>query len=284
MQLALIRVAGDERFAVRESDDQGWMVIDGEGHAVRTLGQAVEAVTRQGFTPDAPRVREDGFGAVARGARKILAIGLNYRAHIEETGSEVPDSPVVFAKYPSAVTGPYDPILLDPALTGELDYESELAVVIGAPARRVSPEAALDHVFGYAVANDVSSRDLQRRDSQFSRSKSMDTFCPLGPWITTADVVGDPQKLRVRSFVNGEPRQDSETSLMMRGVAELISYLSQTMTLESGDVILSGTPRGVGLGFSPPRFLQPGDIVRCEIEGLGAIENPVVLDSAARRA
>lgn len=279
MQLALIRVAGEEKFAVRESEEVDWTLV--HDNAVRTLPQAIEWLSANPLEAGATRVQGDGFGAVARSARKILAIGLNYRAHIEETNSEVPTSPVVFAKYTSSVTGPYDPILLDPSLTGQLDYESELAVVIGKPTRRVSPEDALDHVFGYAVANDVSSRDLQASDSQFSRSKSMDTFCPLGPWITTTDQVGDPQRLRIRSFVNGEARQDADTSLMMRGVAELISYLSQTMTLETGDVILSGTPKGVGLGFTPPRFLNPGDTVRCEIEGLGAIENRVVLDAAA---
>ena len=206
---------------------------------------------------------------------KIMAIGLNYDDHIRETGAQRPAQPIVFAKYTSSLNGPRDPIVVDPRLTGEPDYEAELAVVIGTPARWVTRENAAGHILGYTVANDVSARDHQRADGQFSRSKSMDTFCPIGPWIITRNEVPDPQGLRIRSFVNGAPRQDSSTAKMIFGVYELIEYLSRTMTLEAGDVILTGTPHGVGQGMKPPVFLADGDVVRCEIEGIGALENPV---------
>lgn len=207
---------------------------------------------------------------------KVLAIGLNYQDHIRETGARQPERPVVFAKYTNALSGPMDPIVVDNSLTEQADYESELAVVIGRRTRRVSEEEALSAVFGYAVGNDVSARDWQRKDAQFSRSKSMDTFCPIGPWITTADAVPDPQALDIGSVVNGEQRQQSNTKEMIFSVAFLISFLSQTLTFEPGDVILTGTPHGVGFAMEPPRFLATGDVVRCEIEGLGAIENAVV--------
>lgn len=212
---------------------------------------------------------------------KVLAIGLNYMDHIREQGAEPPHRPVVFAKYTNALTGPFDPIVVEPELTEQADYEAELGVVIGRRCRKATRANALDFVFGYTVANDVSARDWQRLDAQFSRSKSMDTFCPIGPWITTADEIPDPQALGIRSFVNGEPRQDSTTREMVFDVAYLIEFLSRTMTLEPGDVILTGTPHGVGFAMEPPRFLKAGDVVRCEIDGLGAIENPVSLLPAA---
>lgn len=212
---------------------------------------------------------------------KILAIGLNYMDHIRETGSPVPERPMVFAKYPSSLNDPFGDVVMDPDLTREGDYEVELAVIIGRRARRVPADSALDHVYGYAVANDVSARDWQRRDSQISRSKSFDTFCPLGPWITTADEVPNPQALTLRTWVNGELRQNSSTKEMVHGVAELIAFLARGMTLEPGDVILTGTPHGVGFAMDPPRFLAPGDVVRCEIDGLGAIENRMVAAAAA---
>ncbi|NJD28040.1 MAG: fumarylacetoacetate hydrolase family protein [Chloroflexi bacterium] len=212
---------------------------------------------------------------------KIIAIGLNYLDHIRETGATRPDRPVVFAKFSSSVIGPYDDIVIEPDLTSQGDYEAELAVVIGRPARRVSEANALQHVFGYLVANDVSARDWQKPDGQLSRSKSMDTFCPLGPWITAADQVPNPSALAIRSWVNGESRQDSSTAEMVFSISQLISFLSQTMTLEPGDVILTGTPHGVGFARNPPVFLAEGDVVRCEVEGLGYIENKVARPKAS---
>jgi len=207
---------------------------------------------------------------------KILAIGLNYLDHIRESETEAPERPILFAKFPSSVNDPYGEIVLDRELTERGDYEVELAVVIGKRTRGVSERDALESVFGYTVANDVSARDWQRADGQFDRSKSFDTFCPIGPWITTADEVRDPQGLALKSWVNGELRQDSSTKEMLFGVAHLIHYLARGMTLEPGDVVLTGTPHGVGFAMDPPRYLAPGDVVECEVEGLGRIRNPVV--------
>lgn len=206
---------------------------------------------------------------------KLLGIGLNYRAHAAETGAELPAEPLVFAKLTSAVTDPGGPVRR-PAYTAELDYEGELAVVIGRRARAVPEARALEHVFGYAVVDDVTARDRQRAEPRWVRAKGGDTFAPLGPWVTTADEVPDPQDLEIRTTVNGEPRQRGSTRDMIFGVAELIAYLSAQFTLDPGDVICTGTPAGVGAARTPQAFLQPGDRVRVEISGLGAIEHEVV--------
>ena len=184
----------------------------------------------------------------------------------------MPDQPLIFSKLVSSIVGPSGPVIR-PDYTKELDYEAELAVVIGTTARDVAPERALDHVFGYAVMDDVSARDLQRSEPQWVRAKGDDTFGPFGPWVTTADEVPDPQALLVRSWVNGEPRQDSTTADMIFTVAVLVSWCSRNFTLAPGDVIATGTPPGVGNGRTPPVFLQPGDRVRIEVERLGAIEH-----------
>lgn len=207
---------------------------------------------------------------------KLLAIGLNYRDHAAETGMDLPLAPLLFGKFPSSVTGPTDDVRVTPAMTRKCDYEVELAAVIGRPALDVDAASALEHVGAYAVANDLSSRDVQFAEPQWIRSKSFDGFCPLGPWLTTADEVADPQALGIRAWVNDEVRQDSSTEQMVFGVAELIAYLSQGITLETGDVILTGTPAGVALGMSEPRWLTPGDVVRCAIDGLGEISNRII--------
>ncbi len=196
---------------------------------------------------------------------KIVAVGLNYRTHAAEAGMDVPPEPLLFFKPPSSVIGPLDPIVY-PALSQQVDYEGELAVIIGRRARNVSPEEAHDFILGYACGNDVTARDLQRRDDQWTRAKGFDTFCPLGPCIVT-DL--DPAHLAIRTRVNGEIRQNATTADMVFSVAELIATISQVMTLEPGDVILTGTPSGVGP-------LQPGDVVEVEIEGIGTLRNPVV--------
>ena len=206
---------------------------------------------------------------------KLIGIGLNYRDHAAETGKAVPTTPLLFAKMPTAVTGPAGPVVL-PAYTAEPDFEGELAVVIGREARDVSVDRALAHVFGYAVMNDVSARDRQREEPQWVRAKGADTFAPWGPWITTADEVPDPQALRVRTWVSDELMQDGTTADMVFTVAELIAFISGSFTLEPGDVITTGTPAGVGVARTPPRFLRPGDTVRVAIDGLGEIAHPVV--------
>jgi 2-keto-4-pentenoate hydratase/2-oxohepta-3-ene-1,7-dioic acid hydratase in catechol pathway len=205
---------------------------------------------------------------------KILCVGLNYRAHAEEQGARLPDRPLLFAKWPTALIGPGDPIVL-PAITSEVDYEGELGVVIGTRVKGISAAHALEAVRGYVCANDVTARDLQRADRQFTRSKSLDGFCPVGPQLVPAAAIADPQALRLRTLVNGELRQDSSTADMIFAVAELIAFASEAITLEPGDLLLTGTPSGVGVFREPPVFLADGDEVTVEIEGIGALTNPV---------
>jgi 2-keto-4-pentenoate hydratase/2-oxohepta-3-ene-1,7-dioic acid hydratase in catechol pathway len=205
---------------------------------------------------------------------KIVAIGLNYKDHARERGVEPPKQPLIFAKFTSSVTGPGAPIRWDPRLTEMVDYEAELGVVIGREARNVREADALSYAFGYTVLNDVTARDMQRGDGQWVRGKSLDTFCPMGPSIVTADEISDPQSLWIRSAVNGERMQGSNTSEMIFGVAELIAYISRAFTLRPGDIIATGTPGGVGEFRDPPVFLKDGDVVTCEIERIGKLENP----------
>jgi len=205
---------------------------------------------------------------------KIVCVGLNYRDHAEEQGVELPEEPLLFAKWPNTLIGPGDPIVIPPLVT-RCDYEAELGVVIGETVARASKENALEAVRGYVCANDVSARDLQFKDGQWTRGKSVDTFCPVGPLVPAAEI-GDPHALRIRAIVSGEVLQDSTTANLIFGVDEIISYASQTLTFEPGDLILTGTPAGVGVFRDPPRLLRPGDEVTIEIEGLGALTNPVV--------
>jgi 2-keto-4-pentenoate hydratase/2-oxohepta-3-ene-1,7-dioic acid hydratase in catechol pathway len=204
---------------------------------------------------------------------KIICVGLNYRGHTREQGAEVPDTPILFAKWPTALIGAGEPIVL-PAISSSVDYEAELGVVIGVRAKQVPATEALGLVRGYLCANDVSARDLQFGDRQFTRGKSLDTFCPVGELVPASDVP-DPQALRIRCLVNGEVRQDSTTADMIFGVAELIAFASEAITLEPGDLLLTGTPEGVGVFRDPPRFLADGDEVVVEIDGVGRLANPV---------
>ncbi len=208
---------------------------------------------------------------------KIVAIGLNYRDHAREQNEPLPQAPVIFAKFSTAVIGPGEAIRRPPFVR-ELDYEAELAVVIGHTARRVREEEALSFVGGYICLNDVTARELQRKDGQWVRSKSLDTLAPIGPALVTADEVKDPGRLAIRCRVNGEVLQDSNTAELVFGVPQLVSYCSQMFTLEPGDIIATGTPAGVGFTRKPPRFLQPGDRVEVEIEGVGRLVNPVTTD------
>jgi 5-carboxymethyl-2-hydroxymuconate isomerase len=201
-------------------------------------------------------------------------VGLNYRDHAEEQGVDLPAAPLLFAKYTTALIGPGDAIVIPPTVT-KCDYEAELGVVLGRTVKGVSTENALEAVAGYVVANDVSARDLQFADGQWTRGKSPDTFCPIGPLVPAADVP-DPHALPIRALVNGDVLQDSSTANMIFGIDEVISYASQTSTLEAGDLILTGTPAGVGVFRDPQRLLQPGDVVTIEIDGLGELTNPVV--------
>jgi 2-keto-4-pentenoate hydratase/2-oxohepta-3-ene-1,7-dioic acid hydratase in catechol pathway len=209
---------------------------------------------------------------------KIVAIGKNYAEHAKETGGSVPTAPIIFAKFSSSIIATGDAITWSKSITNQVDWEGELAVVIGHRARNVSEADALKHVFGYTVAHDVSARDLQlRTDSQWTRGKSLDTFCPLGPWIVTADEVPDPQNLNISTKVNGKVMQKSNTSNMIFSIPYLIHYCSQMFTLEPGDLILTGTPEGVGEGMKPPQYLNHGDVVEIEVESVGSLTNPCVM-------
>ncbi len=206
--------------------------------------------------------------------QKIVCVGLNYRDHAEEQGVELPERPLLFAKWPNTLIASGDPIRIPP-ITEKVDYEAELGVVIGRRASGVPVGDALDFVQGYVVANDVSARDLQFSDGQWVRGKSLDTFLPVGDLVPAAEVP-DPQALPIRAILNGETVQDSSTANMVFGVAELVSFVTQAITLEPGDLIITGTPAGVGVFRDPPRLLRPGDEITIEIDGLGSITNPVV--------
>jgi 2-keto-4-pentenoate hydratase/2-oxohepta-3-ene-1,7-dioic acid hydratase in catechol pathway len=206
---------------------------------------------------------------------KIVCVGLNYRKHAEETGAAIPTSPVLFSKFLNTVAAPDEDVPLTDAAT-QYDYEVELAVVMGETTKNASAADALNSVFGYATANDLSARDLQNRTSQWILGKTMDKFMPIGPYLVTADEVGDPQKLAIRTWLNGELRQNSNTDDMIFPVAEIISYISRHFTLEPGDVIITGTPEGVILGMAEKRWMVPGDVVEVEVEGLGKLRNRMV--------
>ena len=205
---------------------------------------------------------------------KIVCVGLNYKDHAEEQGVELPASPLLFAKFTTSLIGPGDPIVIPPVVT-KCDYEAELGVVIGRTVKGVSKENALEAVAGYVVANDVSARDLQFSDGQWTRGKSPDTFCPVGPLVPASEVA-DPHALPIRAILNGETMQDSTTANLIFSIDEVISYVSQTSTLEAGDLILTGTPAGVGVFRDPQRLLAPGDEITIEIDGVGSLTNPVV--------
>lgn len=206
---------------------------------------------------------------------KIIAVGLNYRDHALETKQEIPSTPVIFAKFPSSINGPDSDVVM-PGSDPQVDYEAELAVVIGRRAKAVSEPAALDYVAGYMPLNDVSARRWQFADKQWVRGKSCDTFCPTGPWLTTADAVPDPHALAIQMRVNGRTVQNSNTSNLIFRVPTLIAFISEAITLEPGDIIATGTPDGVGVFRKPPVFLKAGDVMEVEIESLGTLRNRIV--------
>jgi 2-keto-4-pentenoate hydratase/2-oxohepta-3-ene-1,7-dioic acid hydratase in catechol pathway len=236
------------------------------------LGRIADAVATASADAWRPLAEAELLAPITRPG-KIVAIGRNYREHATEEGVDPPTAPLVFAKWPTSVVGPGAEIRWDPTLTVQVDYEAELGVVIGRVARNVSAADALQYVLGYTCLNDVSARDLQFGDGQWVRGKSLDTFCPMGPWIVTADEIPDPQRLAIRCLVDDEVVQDSDTSRMYFSVAEIISYCSRSFTLEPGDVIATGTPGGVGVFRDPPRFLRDGERVTVEIDGIGRLAN-----------
>ena len=294
MHLASLRVSGEEVLAV-VADDRWLAASDALPGGPRTMIDLIAggptAVAALRPAASAPVIYERGralrdvelLAPIPRPG-KVVAIGRNYREHATEEGVEPPAAPLMFAKWPSSVVGTGAEIRWDPALTGQVDYEAELAVVIGRRARRIDPADALDHVFGYTCLNDVSARDIQFGDGQWVRGKSLDTFCPMGPVLVTADEIGDPQDLAISCTVGDERLQDARTSAMYFGIAEIISYCSRSFTLEPGDVIATGTPGGVGVFRDPPRFLADGDRVVVEIERIGRLENVCRHDPAGAAA
>jgi len=233
--------------------------------AERACGRATARIPLEEVRLEAPVLRP----------RKILAVGLNYADHIAESGMKPPGFPTIFNKQVTSVTGPYDPIHL-PRISHALDYEGELAFVIGRRCRHVPRERAPEVIAGYLALDDVSVRDWQLRTPTWTMGKSFDTHCPMGPWIVTADELGDPHALGIRTWVNGELRQDSNTKELVHDCFSLVEHLSTAFTLEPGDVVTTGTPGGVGIGMKPPRLLGVGDVVRVEIDRIGQLENPVI--------
>lgn len=257
--------------------------FEGEVFRLLDVGPDLAALLRDGAdprsVPDEGAVSANDVERVLAPLHpgKIVAIGLNYLDHVRESGVDPPARPLVFAKFPSSVIGAQDEIVIDPAVTERVDWEVELAVVVGRRMRSISVDRALDYVFGWTVANDVSARDLQFSDGQWVRGKSLDTFCPVGPEIVTTDEIPNPQALELETRVNGEVMQQSSTASMIFSVAEILAFCSTSFSLDPGDLVLTGTPWGCGEFMSPKRSMQHGDLVECEIKGIGKLANRVVV-------
>ena len=280
MKLAMIEVVGRGRPAV-VLDSGGCVDLAANGgrwkdleeiikQGAEALGLVESIVKKASSTVEGAR-----FLSPLSRPEKIMCIGKNYADHCRELGSPLPDRPVLFAKYRNAISGPDAEVEL-PEESSQVDYEAELAVVIGRRSKKLTPQEATDAVFGYTCANDLTMRDAQKAEGQWVRAKSPDSFCPLGPVIVTADEIPDPQNLKIGLTLNGRVMQDSNTAEMVFGVAELVSRLSATMTLEPGDLLLTGTPPGVGAGRDPQVFLKGGDILCVEIERVGELRTRII--------
>lgn len=289
MKFATLRTAtGDTVAAIAPEQNLYWPVTELRGRAVTTMIDLIEALAEGGesFEPQGPGHSLDGATVLApiRPARNVMCVGKNYHAHAHEftnsgfdssakdASEAIPAHPIVFTKAPETVIATGEDIRYPEGISDAIDYEAELAVVIGKGGRGISRADALDHVFGYTIVNDVTARDLQLKHKQWFIGKSLDTFCPMGPYIATADEV-EVTALQVQCWVNGELRQDASTADLIFDVPTLIETLSRGLTLQPGDVIATGTPEGVGIGFNPPRYLARGDSVAIEITGLGRLEN-----------
>lgn len=273
--------SGAEKPGILDADgtirDLSGLVADIGGDVLSDAGLARIAAADLAALPAVPA--DTRLGPCVAGTGKFICIGLNYADHAAESGMAVPPEPVIFMKATSAICGPNDPIII-PRGSEKTDWEVELAVIIGTKAKYVSEADALDHVAGYAVANDVSERAFQtERAGQWTKGKSCDNFGQTGPWLVTRDEVADPQDLKMWLTVNGKRMQDGSTRTMVYGVAHVVSYLSQFMTLHPGDIISTGTPPGVGMGMKPPTYLRPGDVVELGIEGLGSQRQDVIADA-----
>ncbi len=249
--------------------------------AVIERGDAALADLRANAQPALPLATTDLLAPLPTPRRNVMCLGLNYAEHVKESAeargreTKIPTHPVFFTKATTAVNGPYASIPFDASVSTQIDWEAELGVVIGQRGKNIPAAEAMAHVFGYTVINDVSARDLQSNHNQFFKGKSLDGACPMGPWIVTADEIADPHRLAIQCRVNGVIKQDANTELMIFKIPAIIEILSRGLTLEPGDVIATGTPSGVGFARTPPEFLKPGDVVECEIEGIGVIRNTV---------
>ncbi|HEU4916163.1 MAG TPA: fumarylacetoacetate hydrolase family protein [Acidimicrobiia bacterium] len=287
MRLVNFALDGDRALGVLDGEEVVDLSASGlPDDTVDLISQWDRAKVEQAVT-ESPRLQAAAIRLLApiRPRKNVIAVGRNYRDHAREFSASgfdasekqmIPDFPVVFTKAPTSVIGPGEPIVLANDPTGSTDYEGEMAVVIGSTARNVSRDDALEHVFGWTIVNDVTARDLQKRHVQWFIGKSPDTFCPLGPAITTIDELPDIGSSWLRTRVNGELRQEAPISDLIFDVPTLIATLSEVMTLEPGDVIATGTGQGVGIGFDPPVYLAPGDVVEISIDGIGTLTNPVV--------
>jgi 2-keto-4-pentenoate hydratase/2-oxohepta-3-ene-1,7-dioic acid hydratase in catechol pathway len=279
MKLMRVGEAGSEKPALLDADGK---IRDLSGHVADIGG---EAITPTGLAKIAaidpkslPEIAPGRIGACVAGTGKFICIGLNYSDHAAETGATVPPEPIIFMKATSAIAGPNDNVVI-PRGSEKTDWEVELGVVIGKTAKYVTEAEALDYVAGYCVSNDVSERAFQtERSGQWTKGKSCDTFGPIGPWLVTKDEIPEPQNLGMWLTVNGQKMQNGSSKTMVYGVAFLVSYLSQFMSLHAGDVISTGTPPGVGMGLKPPRYLKAGDVVELSIEGLGTQKQTFVAD------
>jgi 2-keto-4-pentenoate hydratase/2-oxohepta-3-ene-1,7-dioic acid hydratase in catechol pathway len=275
MKVGRVRVAGRTWLARFESENVTLLREESAHPAADALREALADGVSFATAGESMPITDIEVLAPVANPSKIICIGLNYADHAAEAGVDVPESPVVFAKFPSALIGPSSDIRYRPGDVAQLDFEAELAVVIGSTCSMVKEVDALDHVFGYTVLNDISARDAQFADGQWVRGKSFDTFAPVGPTITTRDEISDVQQLGVRCLVNGEVMQDGSTADMIFGVADLVSYLSRFITLVPGDVIATGTPAGIGFSRDPMVLLGDGDVVVTEIDQLGRLRNVV---------
>jgi 5-carboxymethyl-2-hydroxymuconate isomerase len=269
----LIALKGERAISLKEQGFDGEMIdlIRLNEEEFTALKQKINKAEQNGNHED-----KQALAAPLKNPSKIVAIGLNYIDHAAESKMEVPAEPLVFTKFTSSIVSGTEAIQISANLTEQVDFEVELGIVIGKKAKNISKEEAFSHVFGYTVINDISARDLQFNDGQWVRGKSLDTFCPLGPVIVTANEIPDPQSLDLGCSVNGKTLQKANTKDMVFGVADLVSILSHSFTLEAGDIIASGTPPGVGFSRKPPIFLQPGDTVKTWIKGIGELNNPIV--------
>jgi len=283
MRLVTFRAGGGARLGVLRGEDEVVEVTDPRS-MLELIDSGSEGLNRVRVAAESANARSHRFDRLdllpplpdPRG--NVIAIGRNYAAHAQETAREkAPEPPTVFTKAITSIAGPYDDVVIDPAISTQVDWEVELGVVVGRHGRDIAPERAMDHVFGYVALNDVSARDIQFGwGGQYFKGKSLDGYCPIGPWIVTRDEIDDPQSLRLMLRVNGELKQDGNTHDMIHPVASIIEWVSRGMTLLAGSIIATGTPDGVGYARTPPEFLKPGDVMETEVEGIGTMRNRIV--------